>query len=127
MGSTLKPNELNAYREALEDLQARLRGDVRQMSDEALRANGSDRNGNLSNLPLHMADVGTDNFEQEFTIGLIESEEETLEEIGAALRRLDAGTYGICEDCGQPIARPRLQALPYTRYCIECARKREHG
>lgn len=125
MGTGFKPQELNEYREALEDLRARLRGDVRQMTDEALRSNGPEGKGNLSNLPLHMADVGTENFEQEFTLGLIENEEEILELIGGAIRRLDAGTFGLCQDCGQPIARPRLQALPYTPHCIECARKRE--
>jgi RNA polymerase-binding protein DksA len=127
MATELKPQELNEFRDVLEDLRARLRGDVRQMTDEALRGNGPDGNGNLSNLPLHMADVGTENFDQEFTLGLIENEEETLELIAAAIRRIDAGTYGVCQDCGQPIARPRLQALPYTPYCIECARKRERG
>jgi RNA polymerase-binding protein DksA len=97
------------------------------MTDEALNRNGPEGSGNLSNLPLHMADVGTENYDQEFTLGLIENEQETLDQIQDALRRMETGTYGLCEGCSQPIAKPRLQALPYTRHCIECARKAENG
>jgi RNA polymerase-binding transcription factor DksA len=72
-----------------------------------------------------MADVGTENYDQEFTLSLIENEQETLEQIHDALGRIEAGTFGRCQECGLAVAKPRLQALPYTRYCIECARKLE--
>ncbi|MBX6313648.1 MAG: TraR/DksA C4-type zinc finger protein [Isosphaeraceae bacterium] len=125
MASAMKPEELESYRRSLLNLRARLRGDLDQMTDEALKGNGRDATGNLSNLPLHMADVGTDNYDQEFTLGLIENEQATLDQIQAALDRIEAGTFGRCEECGSPIAKARLQALPYTRFCIECARKLE--
>ena len=125
MASALKHDELESFRQTLQGLRARLRGDLSQMTDEALRRDQPDSSGNLSNVPLHMADVGTENYDQEFTLGLIENEQETLDQIRDALGRIDAGSYGRCEECGEPIARPRLQALPYTRYCIECARKAE--
>jgi RNA polymerase-binding protein DksA len=126
MTSSLKPAELAGYREILTGLRARLRGDLDQMTDEALR-NGPDGTGNLSNLPIHMADMGTDAFDQEFTLGLIENEQATLDLIHEALGRLDKGTYGLCQECGGPIAKPRLQALPYAAHCIDCARKQEQG
>lgn len=126
MGASLKPAELEGYREMLTGLRARMRGDLDQMTDEALR-NGPDGTGNLSNLPIHMADMGTDAFDQEFTLGLIENEQATLEQIHDALSRLDKGTYGLCQECGELIAKPRLQALPYAAYCIECARKMEQA
>lgn len=126
MASVLKSEELQAYRQALLNLRARLRGDLDQMTDEALKRNQPDSSGNLSNVPLHMADVGTENYDQEFTLSLIENEQETLEQIQDALSRIEAGTYGRCQECGGPIAKPRLQALPYTRHCIECARKVEN-
>ena len=72
-----------------------------------------------------MADVGTENYDQEFTLGLIENEQGTLDQIHQGLDRIKAGTFGICEECGQPIAKPRLQAIPYTAHCIECARELE--
>ena len=123
--AAMKPEELKSFRSTLLDLRARLRGDLSQMTDEALNRNGPDSSGNLSNLPLHMADVGTENYDQEFTLGLIENEQETLDQIHDALKRMDAGSYGRCESCDQPIAKARLQALPYTPLCIECARKLE--
>lgn len=125
MGSAMKSEELASFRTALLDLRARLRGDLVQMTDEALKRNQPESSGNLSNMPLHMADVGTENYDQEFTLSLIENEQETLDQIHDALARLDAGNYGRCQECEGPIGKPRLQAIPYTRHCIECARKLE--
>jgi DnaK suppressor protein len=125
MANALKNDELESYRDVLIGMRARLRGDLDQMTDEALRRNQNETSGNLSNVPLHMADVGTENYDQEFTLSLIENDQDTLGQIHAALVRIDAGTYGRCEECGEMIARPRLQALPYTRHCIECARALE--
>src|ERR687885_54178 len=108
MASVLKNDELEAFRHMLLGLRSRLRGDLDQMTDEALRRAQPESSGNLSNVPLHMADVGTENYDQEFTLGLIENEQETLEQIQDALRRLDAGTFGRCQECGEAIAKPRL-------------------
>lgn len=126
MASVLKNDELEAFRRALLLLRSRLRGDLDKMTDEALRRDQPDSSGNLSNVPLHMADVGTENYDQEFTLGLIENEQETLELVNAALDRLARGRFGRCEECGEPISKPRLQALPYTRHCIQCARELEN-
>jgi DnaK suppressor protein len=125
MASAMKSDELESYRQTLQHLRARLRGDLVQMTDEALKRNGPDASGNLSNLPLHMADIGTENYDQEFTLGLIENEQLTLEQINQALTRIENGSFGTCQECGEPIARTRLQAIPYTPHCIECARKLE--
>ena len=127
MPSAMKKDEVETYRTALLSLRARLRGDLDQMTDEALRRTQPESSGNLSNVPLHMADVGTENYDQEFTLGLIENEQSTLDQVQTALSRIHAGTYGQCSECGDAIARPRLQALPYTPHCIECARKLEGG
>ncbi len=125
MASALKPAEVESFREMLQGLRARLRGDLNQMTDEALRRDQPESSGNLSNVPLHMADVGTENYDQEFTLSLIENEQEVLEQIYDALSRIEKGTFGLCENCGQPIAKPRLQAIPYAKFCIDCARERE--
>src|SRR5690348_8745985 len=115
--------ELATYREALLALRSRLTGDVSHLADEALRARGGEASGSLSNAPLHMADLGTDNFEQEFTLSLLQNQEQALKEIGEALERIRQGSYGRCEECGGAIPKARLQALPYTRHCVGCARK----
>jgi DnaK suppressor protein len=117
--------EMEAYRQSLVALRNRHNGDISHLTDEALRRTGGGAAGNLSNMPIHMADLGTDNFEQEFTLSLLQNEEQLLEEISAALDRVDQGSYGRCEECQQEIPKARLQAVPYARYCVECARKQE--
>lgn len=94
------------------------------MEREALRSGSGT---NLSNLPIHMADMGTDNYEQEFTLGLMEKDRNLLREINQALAKIQDGTYGICEGTGKPIGRPRLEAQPWARFSIEHARKLEQG
>jgi RNA polymerase-binding transcription factor DksA len=118
----MNSTEMSTYRHQLLTLRNQLDGDVSHLSDEALRKNG-DAGGNLSNTPIHMADLGTDNFEQEFTLSLIESEEGRMKEINAALDRIEHGGFGRCEECQKVIPKARLQALPFTRYCVDCARK----
>ena len=119
--------EIQAYRDSLIALRDRHNGDVSHLADEALHRTGGGASGNLSNMPIHMADLGTDNFEQEFTLSLLENEEQLLSEIAAALARIEQGTFGRCEECGGEIPRARLQAMPYARYCVECARKLEQN
>src|SRR6059058_6682966 len=99
MASVLKSEELEAFRTVLLGLRSRLRGDLDQMTDEALRRAQPESSGNLSNVPLHMADVGTENYDQEFTLGLIENVQGTLELVNEALDRLNRGKYGRCVQC----------------------------
>jgi RNA polymerase-binding transcription factor DksA len=127
MGGAFKSEELGLIRQTLQGLRARLQGDLDQMTDEALGRENGGGTGNLSNVPLHMADLGTDNYDQEFTLGLIENEQGTLELVNEALSRMEKGTYGLCALCSEPISKPRLQAIPYARHCIRCARKVESG
>jgi RNA polymerase-binding transcription factor DksA len=117
-------SELEAHRRQLLSMRDRLNGNVAHLADEALRTSDSDSSGNLSHMPIHMADLGTDNFEQENTLSLLANEEHLLTEITAALGRIDNGTYGQCEECrGEILPKGRLKELPYTRFCVDCARK----
>lgn len=126
----LNENEIGTYRQLLLAIRARLRGEMEQLTSEALdRADI----GMESRSPTHMADMGTDSFEQDFTLRFAESDAVVIEEINDALDRIKQGTYGLCEQClsdgksanKASIAKTRLKAIPYTRYCIECERKRE--
>ena len=117
--------DLQAFQQQLNALRDRHNGDVSHLADEALRRTGGGASGNLSNMPIHMADLGTDNFEQEFTLSLMQNEEQLLGEIGAALERIKQGGFGQCEECQGAIPKARLQAVPYARHCVECARKLE--
>ena len=120
----LSLRDLEHFRDLLLAKRRELVGDMSQMEREALRTSGGT---NLSTLPMHMADMGTDNYEQEFTLGLVEKDRNLLREINAALAKIQNGTYGICEGTGKPISRPRLEAQPWARYSIEHARQLERG
>jgi RNA polymerase-binding protein DksA len=115
--------DLDSFRQALQALRSRLNGEVSHLADEALRSTGGEASGSLSNAPLHLADLGTDAYEQEFTLSLLQNQEQALEEIGHALDKINRGTFGRCEECDNPIPKGRLQALPYARHCVDCARK----
>jgi DnaK suppressor protein len=120
----LNSKELEHFRDLLLQKRREIVGDMSQMEREALRsASGS----NLSNLPLHMADMGTDNYEQEFTLGLVEKDRVILREINSALAKIMDGSYGICEGTGKPISKVRLEAQPWARFSIEYARQMEKG
>ena len=112
--------ELETYKSRLLALRARIRGDVSTMEDGALSQSRAEAAGDLSVMPLHMADIGTDNFEKEQTLSFIQSDHITLKLIEEALVRIKDGTYGICEDCGATIPKIRLNVLPYTASCVHC-------
>jgi DnaK suppressor protein len=121
----MKKAEAKVYKEMLLKLRARLRGDVNAMADAALNKTRSEASGDLSSMPIHMADMATDNFEQEFTLSLMETEESVLEQIENALERIEDGTYGVCLECEGKILKTRLNAIPYAAHCVKCASKLE--
>ena len=84
----MKKAEMKVYKERLLDLRARLRGDVSAMAEAALRKTRSESSGDLSSMPIHMADIGSDNYEQEFTLNLMQTDEDILEGIEAAIERI---------------------------------------
>ncbi len=121
----MKNAEMQIYKDQLLILRARLRGDVSHMADSALKKSRSEANGDLSSMPIHMADIGSDNFEQEFTLSLMENDGGTLTQIEASLERIEEGTYGQCDDCGMKIPKSRLNAVPYATLCVRCAQQQE--
>jgi RNA polymerase-binding protein DksA len=123
----LTPKELEHFRGLLMEKQKEIIGDVNAMESEALRKSRLEAGGDLSSMPIHMADMGTDNFEQEFSLGLLDSERKMLVDIVYALNKIDTGRYGICEGTGKMIIKPRLEANPWAKYCIEYATMVEKG
>lgn len=123
----MKKKDLDEFKAALLQIRSRIRGDVQQLTSNALDG------GHDSKSPTHMAELGTDTFEQDFSLGVMERDQGVLEEIDAALKRIEQGTFGLCEGCleqGKPpsragIPKARLNAVPYARNCVECTRKRE--
>jgi RNA polymerase-binding protein DksA len=119
----LTHTEISASRNRLVALRDRVDGDAAELRDEAFRP-GSE-NGGASDVPLRPEDLGAGRLEDEVTLGLLENEERLAAQIDAALARIDGGSYGQCDVCGRPIGLRRLQAIPYTPHCIDCARAGE--
>ena len=115
------------FRELLLEKRREILRNVSEFEDEALKKSRLDATGDLSCMPIHMADLGTDNYEQEFALGLMDGERKLLREIDEALERIENKTYGICEGTGKPIGRARLEARPWARYCVEHARMLEQA
>jgi len=116
----LSDADLETYKNRLIALRSRIRGDVSTMTDGALSQSRSEAAGDLSAMPQHMADIGSDNFEQEQTLSFIQSDNTTLGLIEEALTRIKDGTYGTCESCGKTIPKVRLNVLPFTANCVQC-------
>jgi DnaK suppressor protein len=124
---SLTAADLKQFREMLLEKRREILRNVNEFEDEALKKSRLDATGDLSSMPIHMADLGTDNYEQEFALGLMDSERKLLREIDEALRRIGDKSYGICEGTGQPIPKARLKAQPWARHCVEYARRLEQG
>lgn len=113
--------ELAKFKTLLLHKRSELIGDVKNMEQEALRSNA----GSLSNLPQHMADQGSDAYDQALALDLAAVDRRLIKEIEDALLRIENGTYGLCELTGKPIKLERLEEIPWARHSIEAAREVE--
>jgi len=119
----MKRADEKEYKERLLALRARLRGDMTAMAKAALSKPILEAEADRTSAPMYTTDVGPDSYEQEFTLSLIQNEEETLDMIESALERIEDGQYGICVECDGRISKARLNAIPHTPFCIKCATK----
>ena len=110
--SKLTAKELAGFRALLVEKLKEIMGDVQHIESGALKTSRQDSAGDLSSMPIHMADIGSDNYEQEFSLGLMDSERKIVREIHEAIIRIQEGTYGICEGTGEPIPKIRLKGIP---------------
>jgi DnaK suppressor protein len=123
----LTADEIDHFQQLLLEKRREILKNVNEIEDEALKKSRLDASGDLSSMPIHMADLGTDNFEQEFALGLMDGERKLLREIDDALLRITEDRYGICEGTGKAIPKVRLEAQPWARYCVEHTRMLEEG
>jgi len=105
----------------------RIMKEMGHLENTVLKVNQRDSSGDLSGYSFHMADAGTDAIEREKAFMFASQEGRMLLEINEALRRLYRGEYGVCESCGKPIARARLEAMPYARLCVACKELEERA
>lgn len=120
----LSKAELKEFKALLLIRKATLQGDVKTLEDEACKK-GTDAAGDLSTLPQHLADLGTDSHEQDISLGLMENETDELHEIQEAFERIKDGSFGLCETCRKKVPKERLKAIPYARLCVNCKKKEE--
>jgi DnaK suppressor protein len=93
--------------------------DLRQRLLQQMNGLAKDSAQEVPTYSLHMADSGTDNFDRDFALSLLSSDQEALYEIEEAIKRIEKGTYGICELTGKPIPKARLDAIPWARFTVE--------
>jgi RNA polymerase-binding transcription factor DksA len=121
------PEKYKRYYKLLTDLRRHLTEGIERHSEETLKRSSKDDAGDLSAYGQHMADAGTDTFDRDFALSLVSSEQEALSEIDAAIKRVQDGTYGICEITAKPISKERLLAVPFTRYSAEAQKQIERN
>ncbi|HEY3281687.1 MAG TPA: TraR/DksA C4-type zinc finger protein [Armatimonadota bacterium] len=111
--------DLSAVRESLLAERQRLQEEVAGL-DERSVGSQLEETGELTAYDNHPADVATSTFERERDLTLERNLVDVLQRIDVALERVEAGTYGACAECGKPIPAPRLEALPWANYCLDC-------
>jgi DnaK suppressor protein len=112
--------DFTLHRERLVALRARIQGESTQIEDDAMNDHSK-----TTSIPTDMAELGSDNADQDVSFSLLQNDNETLDQIEAAIQRIDDGSYGRCKACGEPIPQPRLDAIPYAALCVQCASQGE--
>jgi DnaK suppressor protein len=111
------------FRNLLEEERARLAGAVKFLHDESAASLEGDLGEIAGGADDSLGDAAGMAYDREIDLGLEEGTQQTIEEIDAALERIEAGTYGTCESCGKAIGEARLRAIPWARYCIDDQRR----
>jgi RNA polymerase-binding protein DksA len=117
--------ELSEFKKIVLKKKDELLEDIQHISDDTLKKSQKEASGDISGYTYHMADVATDSYDREFSLGLASSERKFIYELDDALKRIEEGTFGICQDCKSLISKSRLKAVPYARSCVKCQEKRE--
>jgi len=117
--------ELKRYRELLLKNKERILEGIKHISDDTLKKSQKDAAGDMSGYTLHMADVATDSYDREFSLGLASNDRELLFQVNDALKKIEDGSYGLCQQCTKPITKTRLKAVPFARLCLKCQQTQE--
>lgn len=125
MKKKLNKKELGDYKKMIAKRKGEVLDNINHISADTLKQSQKDASGDISGYTYHMADVATDTYDREFSLGIASNERELIYELDDALKRIEEGTYGVCEDCKDLITKTRLKALPYARLCVKCQQKRE--
>lgn len=125
MKKKLAKKELSLFKKIVLKKKEEVLDEIKHISEDTLKKSQKDASGDISGYTYHMADVATDTYDREFSLGLASNERKVIYELDDALKKIEEGTFGICEDCKSLIAKNRLKAVPQARLCIKCQEKRE--
>jgi RNA polymerase-binding protein DksA len=121
----LTKKELTEFKKLLLKKKEEINAEIKHISEDTLNKSQKDASGDISGYTYHMADVATDNYDREFSLGLASKDRKSLYELEDAMKRIEDGTFGVCLDCKVLIAKTRLKVVPQARLCIKCQEKRE--
>jgi len=123
--AALTAAEKKGFRERLLQEQERLKQELEEIEARVSSAGGVDAAAELSGYDDHPADLASETFEREKDLAIADTLEATLQKVRVALDKLKGSSYGVCDACGKPIAKKRLEALPYATLCVECQARTE--
>lgn len=125
MKKKLTKKELAEFKKVIQKRKEEISDEIKHISDDTLKKSQKDASGDISGYTYHMADVATDNYDREFSLGLASNDRKSLYELEDALKRIEDGDYGVCESCGMLITKVRLKAVPQARLCVKCQDRKE--
>jgi RNA polymerase-binding protein DksA len=121
----LNKKELEYFKKLILQRKEELLDELQHSLEDTLKKSPREAAGDVSGYAFHMADLATDTYDREFSLDLASNERQLLYEINEALKRLQEGNFGICEECKSSISKTRLKAIPYTRLCLKCQETKE--
>ncbi len=125
MKKKFNKKDLLEFKKIISKRKEEINDEIKHISEDTLKKSQKDASGDISGYTYHMADVATDNYDREFSLGLASNDRNSLYELDDAIKRIEDGVFGICEDCKSLITKIRLRAVPQARLCIKCQEKRE--
>lgn len=125
MKNKFNKKELSDFKKLILKRKDEILDEIKHISDDTLKKSQKEASGDISGYTYHMADVATDNYDREFSLGLASNERALLWELDDALKKIEDGAFGICEECKSLITKTRLKAVPDARLCVKCQEKKE--
>ena len=125
MKKKFNKKELEYFRKLILKNKEKILDEIKRISEDTLKKSQKDAAGDISGYTYHMADVASDTYDREFSLGLASNERQSLYELDEAIKKIEEGTFGICEECKTLITKTRLKVVPFTRLCVKCQEKKE--
>ncbi|MDD4894025.1 MAG: TraR/DksA family transcriptional regulator [Candidatus Omnitrophica bacterium] len=125
MRNKFTKKELEYFKKLILKMKDKILAEIKHISEDTLKKSQKDASGDISGYTYHMADVASDTYDREFSMGIASDERQSLYELDDAIKKIEEGTFGICEECKSAITKSRLKVVPFARLCIKCQEKRE--